>query len=144
MTRFIPLSDTVSVSPQISATDIETAAREGFDTVINNRPDGEEAGQPTSAQIEAAAREAGLTYLAIPIGASGFTDESVRQMSEALDTANRTLAYCRSGTRSTYLWALASASQGVDTDDLVAAAAGAGYDLAPLLPRLELLSAQDD
>ena len=143
MTRFIPLSDTVSVSPQISAAEIEKAAQEGFDTIVNNRPDDEEVGQPTSAQIEKAAQEAGLTYRAIPIGASGFTEQSVQQMSETLGSASRTLAFCRSGTRSTYLWALASASRGADPGDLMKVAAGAGYDLTPLLPQLALLSGQD-
>jgi uncharacterized protein (TIGR01244 family) len=98
--------------------------------VINNRPDGEEAGQPCSADIEAAARAAGLDYRHIPI-AGGISAAQVEAMAEALE-AGPALAFCRSGTRSTYLWALARANRGADAEMLVARAAEAGYDLRPI------------
>jgi uncharacterized protein (TIGR01244 family) len=98
--------------------------------VINNRPDGEEPGQPASADIEAAAHAAGLLYRHVPI--SGSIDAAqIEAMAEALESGPA-LAFCRSGTRSTYLWALARASRGADPDRLLAAAAEAGYDLAPI------------
>ncbi|MEA3048175.1 MAG: hypothetical protein QOG84_11 [Sphingomonadales bacterium] len=102
--------------------------------VVNNRPDGEEPGQPLSADIAAAARAAGLDYRDIPIAGS-ISAAEVQAMAEALD-AGPALLFCRSGTRSTWLWALARASRGGDPDQLVAAAAEAGYDLGPILPYL--------
>src|SRR3954454_17130398 len=98
--------------------------------VINNRPDGEEPGQPASADIEAAARAAGLDYRHIPI-AGGITAAEVEAMARALE-AGPALAFCRSGTRSTYLWALARASRGSDGETLIRQAADAGYDLGPI------------
>jgi uncharacterized protein (TIGR01244 family) len=98
--------------------------------LINNRPDGEEPGQPCSADIEAAARSAGLSYRYIPI--SGSIDAAqIEATAEAMD-AGPALAFCRSGTRSTYLWALARASRGADPTEIIAAAAEAGYDLSPI------------
>ncbi|MEA3038735.1 MAG: hypothetical protein QOE79_1248 [Sphingomonadales bacterium] len=102
--------------------------------VVNNRPDGEEPGQPASADIAAAARAAGLDYRDIPI-AGAISAAEVEAMAEALE-AGPALLFCRSGTRSTWLWALARASRGADSAELVAAAVEAGYDLGPILPYL--------
>jgi uncharacterized protein (TIGR01244 family) len=129
------LDDRTLVSPrQLFAPDIPAAAASGIRLIVNNRPDGEELGQPASAEIEAAARAAGLDYLHIPI-ASGFPKDRVEAMARALEHGP-VLAFCRSGTRSTYLWALARASQGADAETLIRSAAEAGYDLRPLLPFL--------
>jgi uncharacterized protein (TIGR01244 family) len=125
------LDDTTLVAGQIGPDEI---AGLGVAMVINNRPDGEEPGQPTSAQMEAAARAAGLDYRHIPV-AGGFSPEQVEAMADALDQGP-TLAFCRSGTRSTYLWALARASRGAPAADLADRAAAAGYDLGPILPYL--------
>ena len=123
------------VSPrQIFPADLRAIAAAGVRLVVNNRPDGEEAGQPTSAEIEAAALAAGLGYRHIPV-AGGFPPAQVEAMAEALDQGPA-LLFCRSGTRSTCLWALARASRGAEAEALVASAAGAGYDLAALRPRL--------
>jgi len=106
--------------------------------LVNNRPDGEEPGQPSSAEMESAARAAGLDYRHIPI-AGGFSEADVEAMAEALDQGPA-LAFCRSGTRSTWLWALARASRGADPEALAAAAAAAGYDLSPLRGALAALA----
>jgi len=108
--------------------------------LVNNRPDGEEPGQPSSAEMEAAARAAGLGYRHIPI-AGGFTEADVEAMAEALE-AGPALAFCRSGTRSTWLWALARASRGADPEALAASAAAAGYDLSPLRAALAELASR--
>ena len=80
---------------------------------------------------------AGLGYVAIPVDHSGFSDEQVTAMAAALAGApGPVLAFCRSGTRSTYLWALARARLGEDGEALIGKAARAGYDLAPLAPML--------
>lgn len=120
----------VFVAGQIQPHDIEAIAAAGVRAIVNNRPDGEEAGQPASSDIEAAARAAGLEYRQIPV-AGGFSQAQVDAMAQALE-AGPTLAYCKSGTRSTFLWALARASRGADADALIGKAAEAGYDLAPI------------
>jgi uncharacterized protein (TIGR01244 family) len=119
---------------QLTPADIPALAAAGIRLIVNNRPDGEEPGQPASAEIEAAARAAGLDYRHIPI-AGGFPPERVEAMAQALEQGP-VLAFCRSGTRSTFLWALARAARGAPAEESVAAAAAAGYDLAPLRARL--------
>jgi uncharacterized protein (TIGR01244 family) len=125
------LDETTWVAGQVRP---EEVAGLGVAMLINNRPDGEEPDQPTSAQMEAAARAAGIDYRHIPI-AGGFSPDQVEAMADALDQGP-TLAFCRSGTRSTYLWALARASRGAPAAELAERAAAAGYDLGPILPYL--------
>lgn len=115
---------------QLAVGDIDEAAANGIRLIVNNRPDGEEPGQPSSARIEAAARAAGLDYRHIPI-AAGFSPEQVEAMARALEEGP-VLAFCRTGTRSTFLWALARAARGAPAEESVAAAAAAGYDLGPI------------
>ncbi|HET9640769.1 MAG TPA: TIGR01244 family sulfur transferase [Allosphingosinicella sp.] len=115
---------------QLTVADIDEAAAQGIRLIVNNRPDGEEPGQPSSAEIEAAARAAGLDYRHIPV-AGGFATGQIEAMAEALEQGP-VLAFCRSGTRSTFLWALARTRRGAPADECVAAAAAAGYDLGPI------------
>lgn len=130
---FRKLDDSISVAGQISPDDIAQAARQGFTFIVNNRPDEEQPGQPSGAEIEAAARAAGLGYRAIPITHAGFSENQVTAMKEALEAApGPVLAFCRSGTRSTLVWALARARMGDDADTLQAKAQAAGYDLTPI------------
>ena len=143
MTIFLPLTPQLSVAAQITADDVRAAAAQGFGHIINNRPDHEVPGQPTGAAIEAAAHAAGLGYTAIPVDHSGFSAEQVAAMSACLVSAKPILAYCRSGTRSTMLWALAAASRGLATDEILAIAASQGYDVTPLLPAMRSLQPQE-
>jgi uncharacterized protein (TIGR01244 family) len=130
------LDEMTLVAPrQIVATDLAALAAAGIRLIVNNRPDGEEPGQPCSAEIEAAARSAGLGYLHIPI-AGGFPPAQIEAMAQALEQGP-VLAFCRSGTRSTFLWALARAKRGAPAGESVAAAAAAGYDLGPIRDRLQ-------
>jgi uncharacterized protein (TIGR01244 family) len=133
------LGDGFAVSPQVAPEDMAALAEAGFGTVINNRPDGEEPGQPAGAAIEAAARAAGLGYLHVPVDHSGFTAEQVAAVSAAMAHAKPVFAFCRSGTRSAMLWGLAMASRGADEAETLGAAAGAGYDLRPIVPLLRQL-----
>ncbi len=119
---------------RLTVGDIDEAATAGIRLIVNNRPDGEEPGQPTSAEIEAAARAAGLGYRHIPV-ADGFPPEQVEAMAEALEQGPL-LAFCRTGTRSTFLWALARSSRGAAAEECAAAAAAAGYDLRPIVALL--------
>jgi uncharacterized protein (TIGR01244 family) len=126
------LDSTTLVSGQIAPEDMAMIAALGVTMIVNNRPDGEEPGQPKAAEIEAAARAAGIGYRHIPI-AGGFSAPQVAAMGEALEAAEgEVLAFCKSGTRSTCLWALSRSSRGAGADELIAQAAEAGYDLSPL------------
>ncbi|RZF65678.1 TIGR01244 family phosphatase [Sphingomonas populi] len=135
------IDDSVSVAPQISPEDVADIAAAGFVGIVNNRPDGEDAGQPEGAAVRAAAEAAGLAYTEIPVTQAGFSHPQIDAMVEALDSAGGpVLAFCRSGTRSCNLWALAQAKQGRDPDVLIAKGREAGYDLNGLRPLLEALS----
>ncbi len=143
MSHFRRLSDSVMASPQISLDDIEAAHEQGVTLIICNRPDDEEPGQLNSAEIRLAAAEKGIEYLWVPISGGNFGEPQVKEMSDALAAAEgKVLAYCRSGTRSTLLWALAEASKGGDPDQLARQAHTAGYDLSPVRQGMEMLAAK--
>jgi uncharacterized protein (TIGR01244 family) len=124
------LDNKTLVAGQILPSQMPEIAAAGVTMVVNNRPDFEEPGQPLAAEIEAAARAAGLGYAHIPI-ASGMRPEDVVAMMDAMIEAGegKLLAFCKSGTRSTFLWALTRQQQGVPAEEIVSSAAGAGYDL---------------
>lgn len=139
---FRKINDQISVSPQITLEDVAAAKAEGVTLIVNNRPDGEDPSAPQSADIEAAAKTAGIDYLAIPITHSGFSAPQVDAMIAALEkTGGKTLAYCRSGTRSTLLWSLAQAKSGISPDEIARLAGNAGYDITPVRAMVEALSA---
>jgi uncharacterized protein (TIGR01244 family) len=136
------LNEAVSVAPQIAPADLDAIAAAGFTAVVNNRPDGEEPGQPTGDAIRAAAEAAGLAYHAIPVGHAGIGIDQLDAMTAALTGAGGpVLAFCRSGTRSCHLWALAAARAGREPALIEGQAAAAGYDLAMLRPTLDRLAA---
>lgn len=140
---FRKLTDSIHASPQITLEDVAEAAAMGVKLIINNRPEGESDDQVPGADIEAAARAAGLDYVAIPVTHAGFSEPQVVAMAKALEGAEGpVLAYCRSGTRSTLLWALSEASQGGDPDALTNMAAKAGYDVSPVRPLMDMLKAR--
>jgi len=132
---FERLSDTVLVSGQIGAADVADAVAAGVTVIVNNRPVGEEPGQPPGAEIDAAARAAGLAYHHIPV-AGGLAPDQVAAMAAAMDEG-RILAFCKSGRRSTWLWALAARSRGMAAAEILAAAGAAGHDLSALRPHLD-------
>jgi uncharacterized protein (TIGR01244 family) len=136
MTDFRRVTDQLSVAPQIALSDLAIAAERGFRLVINNRPDGEDPAQPTSAQVEAAARAAGMDYAYIPVR-GGPTPDQVEAERELLDShPGPVLAFCRSGTRSIVTWSLGQAqADNFSREELVRLGADAGYDLQGLLPR---------
>lgn len=143
MSDFRKLSEAVLASPQLGLDDIASAASAGVTLIINNRPDGEAPDAPQGAEIEAAARAAGIDYCAIPVSPGGFGNSQVAAMQEALESAQGTvLAYCRTGTRSTLLWALAQARAGADPDQIAMAARAAGYDVGPVRQAMTALAEQ--
>jgi uncharacterized protein (TIGR01244 family) len=123
-----PLSQTVWVSPQLSPDDLPALADAGVRRIISNRPDGEDPGQPDAAEVEAAARAAGLAFAWIPVSGLPGPDQ-VSAVAELLADGLPTVMFCRSGMRSAAAWAMAERSRGADADALREAAAGAGYDL---------------
>ena len=140
---FHKLTDDIYASPQIGLSEIAEAGALGVTLIINNRPEDESDDQTPGAEIEAAARAAGMDYVAIPVTHSGFSEPQVEAMAAALEGADGgVLAYCRSGTRSTLLWALAESSQGGDPDALTNMAAKAGYDVSPIRPLMDMLKAK--
>lgn len=143
MTDIRRIDDRISVAPQILPDEVSDIAALGFVAIINNRPDGEEMGQPEGDAIAAAAADAGLSYTAIPVTHAGVSAEMVGAMAAAIANADGpVLAYCRSGTRSCNLWALAEASRGGEPDALIRKGGGAGYDLNGIRPVLETLSSK--
>jgi len=131
-------------SPQISVADVAAAKEQGVTLIINNRPDGEDPDAPQSAEIEAAAKAAGIDYVAIPVTQAGFSRPQIDAFGDAIAKikaeGGKTLGYCRTGTRSTLLWSLVQAAQGESPRVIAAKAADAGYDVAPIELMLQTLA----
>lgn len=127
------LDDRTLVNGQITTNDIAELKALGVTMVVNNRPDGEDAGQPESAEIEAAAISAGMAYRHIPI-ARGMGPADVEAMRGAMHEAGegKLFAFCRSGNRSTLAWAIARSEDGVPREELERCAEGAGFSLEPV------------
>jgi uncharacterized protein (TIGR01244 family) len=129
---FRKLTDTFFAAPQISLSDVADAKAAGISLIINNRPEDESADQTSGAEIAAAAQA--------PVTHAGFAEWQVTAMADAIENANgKILAYCRSGTRSTLLWALARAAKGDHPAVLSEQAADAGYDLSPVAAMMDML-----
>jgi uncharacterized protein (TIGR01244 family) len=139
---FRTIDDKFLASPQIAVSDIADAKALGVVTIINNRPDGEEPSEPQGDEIEAAVTAAGMRYVSIPVTHAGFSGPQVAAMALALEQAGGpVLAYCRSGTRSTLLWALARTQLGDDKAALQAKARAGGYDLSSIDHLIDIVAA---
>lgn len=135
--RYKTLVPGIGVTTQITPEAIAAAAAAGFRTIINNRPDREEPGQPSSAALEAAARAAGIAYHPIPVTPGQYGDAQIRAFRAALEACDMpVLAFCKSGMRAASLWALSQAGR-LGTAEILRAASICGYDLTPLAPRIE-------
>ncbi|RYE41901.1 MAG: TIGR01244 family phosphatase [Hyphomicrobiales bacterium] len=142
---FRKVTDQLFASPQIDVAAVEEAKALGIRIIINNRPEDESEDQTPGAQIEEAARKAGMGYVAIPVSHAGFSEAQVKAMAQALANADGPiLAYCRSGTRSTLLWSLAEASRGGNPQKIAANAANAGYDVSPVRAMIDMFAAGAD
>lgn len=126
------VTDAFSVAPQITEKDVQAIADAGYKTIVANRPDGEGGVmQPRMGPIRKKAEELGLSFAALPFSGAP-TPEIVERFGHILSEAPQpVLAYCRTGTRSITAWALTHAGQG-SADDIVSAAADAGYDLSSI------------
>jgi uncharacterized protein (TIGR01244 family) len=127
------VDEAMFVSGQVRPEDLPSLAAAGVMMVVNNRPDGEQPGQPQGEALEQAALAAGLFYRAIPVRPGSLSQEQVDAMREALDAAQGpVLAFCAAGVRSIFLWALAKRQAGEDGARIMRKAAEAGYDLSPI------------
>ncbi|KAA1194114.1 TIGR01244 family phosphatase [Pseudohalioglobus sediminis] len=123
------LSESLAVCGQITPGAVADIAAAGYKVLINNRPDGEENGQPTSAEIAAAAEEAGLEYHYMPVTAMNFPGDHLQQMADLFDDEERpAFAFCRTGTRCTNLWVLSRES--AEREQAAQLASKIGFDLS--------------
>jgi uncharacterized protein (TIGR01244 family) len=127
------LDEKTLVNGQISPGDVAELKKLGVTLIVNNRPDGEDAGQPESDDIEAAAKAAGIDYRHVPI-ARGLGPSDIEAMREAMHAVGegKLFAFCRSGNRSTLAWAVAKSEDGVSREELERCATEAGFDLGPV------------
>ena len=134
------ITEDLSVASQLGAADVPLIAAQGFRAIICNRPDGEAAGQPAFGSIEEAARAAGMKFAYQPVPSNAVSDADGAAFGELLEELPKpVLAYCRSGTRCTILWALSEAPK-QPAGQIMLRAMRAGYDLSKLEPRLNILA----
>ena len=127
------LDDKVMVSGQLAPHEVAGLAEQGVTMLVNNRPDGEEHGQPLAGEIEAAAEAAGISYRFVPI-IRGIGPADIEAMQEALRgcESGKMLAFCRSGTRSALAVALAKREEGASAEEVVQQLNQAGFDHGPI------------
>lgn len=127
--RYLRLTPSIVASPQIAPGDMPAIAAAGFKVVINNRPDGEAADQPSSDALKAAAEAAGLEYHYYPLNAYNYPGNDIAAIGALFDDESRPVfAFCRSGTRSTNLWI--SSRSDADRDTARDHAQSLGFDVS--------------
>jgi len=135
------LTPDFAIAPQPAPQDMAALAAAGFGSVICNRPDDEVPPGLRAADLDAAARAAGLDFAAIPVHHAPIADASIAAEHRALsDLPGPHFAYCRSGYRSSVIWALALAGDR-PTDALIEALAQAGFDVPDLRDAIEARAA---
>ena len=127
------LDDRTLVSGQIAPNEVAGLAAEGVTVLVNNRPDGEEDGQPFASDIEKAAAQAGIAYHFVPI-IRGIGPADVEEMQKAWREAEggKLLAFCRSGNRSAFVCALAHRDEGASSEEVHQRLTAAGFDPSPI------------
>ena len=131
------LSEDFSVSPQIDVSEMGDVAQAGFKSVLCNRPDGEEYGQPDFDDVAKAAEGAGLEVRTVPIVSGMVTPQAAQDFAQALDEMPKPiLAYCRTGTRCTMLWSLVKYDE-LGAEEIPKATQAAGYDMGGLVRQLQ-------
>ncbi|MDO4643876.1 MAG: TIGR01244 family sulfur transferase [Cardiobacteriaceae bacterium] len=109
----------IYVSPQVELIDLPTIKAKGITQIICHRPDGEELTQPSFEMIAAAATEQGIRCLYLPISGGVFPPEVIQETYNALMKDEATLMYCKSGMRSTVVWALGELAAGRDVNEII-------------------------
>jgi len=126
----------LSVAPQIFPADLAALAEAGFRSVICNRPDGEGADQPGFSEIERAATERGMQARYLPAESGKVTDEQGHRFGELMaELPKPVIAFCRTGMRSTTMWALSQAGQ-MPLPEIIGRAAKAGFELKGVVRRI--------
>lgn len=132
-----PLSRDLSVTPQIKPGEIAALAARGFKSIIGNRPEGESSDQPSWSSLVAEAERLGMSACQVPVVPAHIGPDDVQRFAAALrDLPTPIAAFCRTGTRSAMLWALAN-PDGLSVDERISKAAAQGYDLEPLRDRMD-------
>ena len=133
MPHLMDLAPGLTAAGALSAADIEALAASGVKTIINNRPDGEDAGQLSADEASRISAAHGIAYHHIPFVAATLTSADIDAFDAVLkNTPQPVVAHCRSGTRSTMIWALTRMRQGEDPAALVALGARNGVDISAL------------
>ena len=130
MSNVVQLDDSYFVAPQLVEADLVSLKSQGFERIINNRPEAESADQPAGESIRAAAEALGMEYVSNAIDLSKLSQEQVDFQKTALLENKKTLAFCRTGTRSSVLWVLLENGKGGESSDLIAYVSGKGFDLS--------------
>lgn len=135
----LKLADNLYVSPQLTQADVQEAAKLGIQSVICNRPDGEEDSQPVFSEVQQWLEAAGISHsLQQPVVAPQINAEDIARFKQLREsTPAPVLAYCRTGTRSSLLWGYDQAANGTPVAEIMAAAQAAGIDLGNFAERLE-------
>lgn len=129
------------VLPQLLKEDLEALKSQGFERIINNRPERESDDQPDGESLRIEADRLGLEYVSNPIDLSALSQINVESQASALKESKKTLAFCRTGTRSSVLWVLLEHAKGKNFNDLDVYVTGKGYDLSRCLPAMTPLLA---
>lgn len=132
------VTERFAVAPQITLEDLPQLASAGYRHIISNRPDGESPDQPTAQQVAEAAKKEGMTFVHAPFVGQPTADA----VKAVMAASSKTLAFCRSGTRSVTAWAIAQASEGEELQYIVEMAQDAGYNLAGMSGSLRQLGAK--
>jgi uncharacterized protein (TIGR01244 family) len=129
--QIVKINDRLGVSAQPNESDFPAIKAAGYASVINNRPEGEDAQQPGSSAEAEAARLAGLHYHHLPVKSDSISEQNVRSFQRLVDQgAGPTLAHCKSGTRSLTLWVLGETLDGrMREDEIVEFGRARGFDL---------------
>ncbi|RBP84394.1 TIGR01244 family phosphatase [Marinomonas rhizomae] len=130
MDNIIQLDGSYFVAPQLTEADLVLFKSQGFERIINNRPDAEVDGQPSGESIRVAVELLGMEYVSNPVDLSKLSQEQVDFQKSALLETKKTLAFCRTGTRSSVLWVLLKNVTAGDSSDLISYVSGKGIDLS--------------
>ncbi|MGH6980211.1 MAG: TIGR01244 family sulfur transferase [Stellaceae bacterium] len=140
----VRINDHISVAGQIAPDDVAALKKQGFETIINNRPDNEEPGQTPAAAVKAETDRQGMQYLYQPVTTSTISKADVTAFHHALTRSTKpVLAHCRSGTRCYLLWGLSQVMfDNASPLTIVAEASRNGYDLRSLPALADKLQAE--
>ncbi|MFZ4586831.1 MAG: TIGR01244 family sulfur transferase [Candidatus Methylopumilus universalis] len=137
--KFAKINNELTVSDQITIEDLKEIQAQGYKTIFCNRPDQESEGQLAFSVIEKEAQSIGIKAIHQPVIGGQISDDDITQFGSSFELAQKPVfAYCRTGTRCSTLWALSHAKK-MPIDEILNKTQIAGYDLSPLLERLNSL-----